>query len=120
MTMQRPFRSRLIGVSLFVFAVLAAAILASTTVHGIDWPYLHGKGNTAVWEETGILEKFPPEGLASRVRWRAPIGFGYSGPAVADGRVVITDFKYTKRPVGIERALAFDEKTGKPLWTQEW
>ena len=26
----------------------------------------------------------------------------------------------TKRPRGIERALALDEKTGKILWTQEW
>jgi outer membrane protein assembly factor BamB len=73
-----------------------------------------------VWEETGILEKFPEEGLASRVRWRTPVRWGYSGPAVANGRVFITDFMYTTRPRGVERALALDEKTGKVLWTTEW
>ena len=28
---------------------------------------------------------------ALELRWRAPIGSGYSGPTVADGRVYVTD-----------------------------
>jgi outer membrane protein assembly factor BamB len=116
--MQKDVR---LGVSAFhAFAILAGTLFATSPIRGNDWPYHRGKGNTGVWEETGILEKFPEEGLASRVRWRMPISAGYSGPAVADGRVVITDFRYTKRPFGMERALAFDEKTGKLLWTREW
>ena len=31
-----------------------------------------------------------------------------------------SDYAETKRPRGIERALALDEKTGKILWTHEW
>ena len=103
-----------------VAAVLTCAWAGSAVLHGEDWPYFRGKGNTGVWEETGILEKFPEEGLASRVRWRTPVRWGYSGPAVANGRVFITDFMYTTRPRGVERALALDEKTGKVLWTTEW
>lgn len=52
--------------------------------------------------------------------WRTPIRAGFAGPAVAGGRVFITDYVETQRPRGIERALALDEKTGKILWTQEW
>jgi outer membrane protein assembly factor BamB len=39
---------------------------------------------------------------------------------VAAGRVFVADFEYTKRPNGIERALAFDEQTGRQLWSHEW
>src|SRR5918995_1434373 len=45
---------------------------------------------------------------------------GFAGPAVADGRVFVLDWVITKRPFGTERALAFDEKSGKLLWAHEW
>jgi outer membrane protein assembly factor BamB len=101
-------------------AVLACLSAGAVSVHGEDWPQFRGKGNTGVWEETGILEKFPAEGLARRVRWRTPVKVGYGGPSVADGRVFVTDFAYTTRPRGTERALALDEATGRILWTREW
>src|SRR5262245_55124691 len=102
--------------------VVGSALLSagSTGIQATDWPYHRGAGNTGLWNETGILETFPLEGLASRVAWRTPIRSGYSGPSVADGRVFITDFMYTQRPHGTERLLALDEKTGKVLWAQEW
>ena len=83
-----------------------------------DWPEVGGKGRLNVWNETGILETFPADGL--KVLWRTPIRSGYTGPAVANGRVFLLDWQVTKRPFGTERALALDEKTGKILWTQEW
>jgi hypothetical protein len=42
-----------------------------------------------VWRETGIVETFPKGGPA--VVWRAPVNAGYSGPAVAGGKVYVTD-----------------------------
>jgi outer membrane protein assembly factor BamB len=83
-----------------------------------DWPEIRGSGRLGVWKESGILDKFPADGL--KVLWRAPIGRGYSGPAVADGRVFVVDHIETQHLRGIERAMALDEKTGKVLWTQEW
>ena len=83
-----------------------------------DWPEVGGKGRLSVWNETGILDTFPPAGL--NVLWRTPIRSGYAGPAVADGRVFVLDWVETQKPHGTERALALDEKTGKILWTQEW
>jgi len=96
-----------------IFVTAAAAVL-----RGEDWPEIRGKGRLGVWNETGILDKFPEGGL--KVLWRTPIRAGYSGPAVADGRVFVLDYIETQRPRGTERAVALDQKTGKILWTREW
>lgn len=71
-----------------------------------------------VWNETGILESFPKDGLA--IRWRTAIKAGYAGPAVAGGRVFVTDFSPVQNTKGTERIVCLDEKTGKILWTREW
>jgi outer membrane protein assembly factor BamB len=100
------------SVWILVFLATAAVIRAE------DWPEFRGKGRLGVWNETGVLQKFPQEGL--KILWRTPVGMGYAGPSVANGRVFLVDFKERKRLQGIERAIALDEKTGKILWTQEW
>jgi outer membrane protein assembly factor BamB len=62
------------------------------------------------------------------VYWRTPIGGGYAGPAVANGRVYVTDRIRDagagggpKKPAaGKERVLCLDEATGKILWTHQY
>ena len=54
-----------------------------------DWPQWRGRERLGLWTETGILDAFPEEGLT--VMWRVPINGGFSGPAVADGRVFVLD-----------------------------
>jgi outer membrane protein assembly factor BamB len=54
------------------------------------------------------------------VAWRAPINGGFAGPAVAEGRVFVTDFNKIAGTKGTERALCLDEKSGKIIWTREW
>src|SRR3954452_2409862 len=49
-----------------------------------DWPQWLGPKRDSVWRETGIIEKFSSNGVT--VLWRRPIGGGYSGPSVANGR----------------------------------
>ncbi len=83
-----------------------------------DWPQFRGPDRAGVWSETGILDAFPAGGL--KVKWRAPLSSGFSGPAVAGGKVFVMDFTPTTPPRGVERALAFDEKSGKLLWSREW
>ena len=63
--------------------------LALAAVQADDWPQWLGPQRDAIWRETGIVEKFPADGL--KYRWRVPIGGGYTGPAVAKGRVYVTD-----------------------------
>jgi outer membrane protein assembly factor BamB len=49
-----------------------------------------------------------------------PVRGGFAGPAVAAGRVFVTDYQPASATAGTERALCLDEKTGKILWTREW
>ena len=93
--------------------VLFCAALA----HAEDWPEWRGQGRMGIWREAGIVKTFPAEGL--RFRWRAPVHGGYAGPAVAAGRVFVTDFRKTQGTQGIERILALDEISGKVLWTHK-
>jgi outer membrane protein assembly factor BamB len=101
-----------------VRAVAALVLTMSSMAMAADWPNWRGADRAGVWRESGILDKFPAKGL--EVKWRVPVRAGFSGPAVSNGRVFLTDFEATHRPHGIERALAFDEGTGKQLWAREW
>jgi outer membrane protein assembly factor BamB len=90
-----------------------AALLHMTSQAG-DWPQFRGPNRDGVWNEAGILQTFPAEGL--KTRWRAPVGAGFSSPVVAGNRVYVTDSELVK-PKAWERVHCFDEKTGKSLWT---
>jgi len=107
---------------------LACFSWASLPGHADDWPQWRGPLRDGVWREDGVLERFPPEGPP--VRWRTPIGAGFSGPAVAGGRVFLMDraveegasadvktrWDYRDKTQGQERVLCLDEATGKVLW----
>lgn len=117
----------------YAFPLLAILLAVPSTA--ADWPEWRGAGRRGEFQESGLLETFPAAGL--KVKWRTPIRAGYTGPAVSAGRVFVTDFRMVmpgegppappemtvRRAtglVGVERALALDEKTGKVLWTREW
>ena len=111
-----------------LFGMIALGILGLRSSQAEDWPHWMGLGRDNVWTESGILERFPAGGPT--VLWRAPIAGGYSGPAVANGRVYITDYVTSdnvkvanferKDFSGIERALCLDETSGKILWKHEY
>ena len=103
---------------------------AGSLGHADDWPQWLGPQRDGVWRETGIVEKFPVEG--PRIRWRTPIGGGYTGPAVAGGRVYVMDrqrpsgagkpgnaFQRGQNP-GTERVLCLNESDGAILWKHEY
>jgi outer membrane protein assembly factor BamB len=89
-------------------------IAIALTSRAEDWPQWRGSGRDGVWHETGIRKTFPAQGLS--VRWRAPVGYGFSSPVIARGRVFVTD-ALLDRPRVRGRILCFEEKTGKLLWT---
>jgi len=92
------------------------ALLLPLAVRAADWPQWRGPNRDGVWSETGILQTFPAEGL--KVRWRAPVGPGWSSPVVAQGRVYLTDMRLEK-PRAWERIQCLKESTGKLLWSRE-
>lgn len=97
--------------------IVLAALFLLPGLKADDWPQWRGPQRDGVWRETGIVDAIPESGLP--VRWRARILNGWSGPAVAAGRVFITDHDYKSAPE-VERVLCFDERTGKRLWTYEY
>ena len=104
------------------FALGACGLVAAVvSMAAEDWRQFRGADRLAVWHETGIIDEFPDAGL--KVTWRVPIRSGFSGPAVADGRVFVTDWEEDARSRtldGTERVLALDEQTGALLWSYTW
>ena len=105
-------------------------LTAAACLHADDWPQWLGPQRDSVWRETGIVESFPAAGLPAK--WRVPIGGGYTGPAVAGGRVYVMDrklaanaanpgdaFKRGEIP-GSERVLCLNEADGSLLWQHEY
>jgi outer membrane protein assembly factor BamB len=113
-----------------LFAVLMATILLLVTsvTRADDWPQWMGPQRDGQWHETRILRKFPEDG--PKVLWRVPVEGGYAGPAVADGRVFVTDYSApgdrTPDPGrrnelrGYERVLCFDARHGAILWKHQY
>ena len=103
---------------------LCLTILGTTVVHADDWPQWMGLKRDNVWRETGLVDTLPKD---PKIVWRAPIAGGYSGPAVAAGKVYVTDYETNddvkvgnferKASTGTERILCLDEKTGKEIWS---
>lgn len=69
--------------------ILLAALVPVSSASADEWPQWRGPNRDGVWNETGILEMF--DGPEVPIRWRVPIGSGYSGPSVSGGRVYVTD-----------------------------
>src|SRR5579872_1816333 len=88
-------------------------LLSAVKVRAEDWPQWRGPNRDGACHETDLLETFPSDGL--KVRWRVPLGWGFSTPVVAKGRVFVSDARLD-RPKVYERVLCFEEATGKPLW----
>src|ERR1700691_3667796 len=109
--------SRLVTINLI--AMLVASVCSAPAARADDWPQWLGPKRDGVWREEGLLNRFPKDGL--KIRWRAAVGGGYAGPAVANGKVYVADFtpradvqrpsnpfKRITQP-GSERLSCFDE-----------
>jgi outer membrane protein assembly factor BamB len=112
-----------------VRVALVAVVLSSSTLRADDWPQWGGPQRDNVWRETGLVESLPEK---MEPKWRAPMSNGYAGPAVAGGKVYVTDRTlgdgaenpsnpFARSAVeGKERVFCLDEKTGKELWKHEY
>lgn len=101
------------------FPVALVVIFFQTgTVFAEDWPSWRGPRGDGTWNAPKLPAGWPVKGL--KKVWTQPIGGGYAGIAVADGRVFTLDCEKRKQADGsdgIERVLCWDAATGKPLWT---
>lgn len=104
-------------------------LLTSGVVSADDWPQWLGPERDSVWREDGTVTGIPEDGLP--VLWRTELGYGYAGPAVANGRVYVMDYlletgQVTNNPggpdktTGKERVLALDARTGQLVWKHQY
>ena len=98
------------------FLAVAIWICAQFRAAADDWPQWRGPTRDGVWHETGLIDTFSSAQLTWK--WSVPIGSGYCGPTVAEGRVVVMDRQ--TEPAEVERVLCFDEQSGRQLWVHAY
>ncbi|MCU0703068.1 MAG: PQQ-like beta-propeller repeat protein [Fimbriiglobus sp.] len=111
---------RSVAFSLLTFCLMLPRIRAD------DWPQWLGPNRDGQWKEAGVVDKLPKE---LKPLWTAKIGQGYTGPAVAQGKVVLMD-RVTDTPTaeggalttskGKERVVCLDADTGKEVWVHDY
>jgi outer membrane protein assembly factor BamB len=102
----------MIKTSILLFLGTSLSFLLIHETQADDWPQWRGPNRDGIWHETGILNSFSTPKLTPR--WSVPVGSGYSGPTVADGRVYVMD-RMTK-PEEVERVVCFNWEDGQQLW----
>jgi outer membrane protein assembly factor BamB len=93
-----------------------------------DWPQWLGPKRDAVWNEKGLITRFPKDGPT--VVWRKPIAAGYAGPAVSGGKLFVMDREKAeidpKAPPpkgtlpGNERIVCLRATDGTVLWQHSY
>src|SRR5207247_1102262 len=76
---------------------------------GEDWPQLLGPRANGISSETGLLEKWPPNGPP--VLWDKAVGTGYSAPSVRGNLLVLHH-----RLADEEIVECLEAVTGTPAW----
>ena len=108
----------------FTFIIFSGLFLTAAA-RCQDWPQWQGPNRDGVWDEEGIIDTIPEAGL--QPLWRTEISGGYAGPAVADGKVYVSDYVREAgdpRPSagkrselqGQERLSCLDSTDGKLIW----
>lgn len=86
-----------------------------------DWPHWRGPRANGTWQAPPLPERWPADGL--RTVWKQPIGPGYAGITVADGRLFTMDLEAPLESAdaeGHERVLCLDASTGELIWTHRY
>jgi len=90
-----------------IFIVLPSPLPAS------DWPQILGPDRNGAYTGTDLAATWPAGG--PKTIWKMQIGDGFSGPAVADGKVILFH-----RIGNNEVVQALDAESGRPLWKHEY
>ncbi|MCA9138439.1 MAG: PQQ-binding-like beta-propeller repeat protein, partial [Planctomycetales bacterium] len=109
----------------FVFLIAIVLVGVSDSLRADDWAGWLGTSRDGVYRESGVVDSIPENGLP--IKWRTAISGGYAGPAVADGKVYVFDYKLRsgtaindpgQRPQlsGEERLLCLDAESGSIVW----
>ena len=105
-TLIRRFATVLFGTWYLVGATLSAEADDHSTA---EWAQWRGPNRDGISSETGFLKNWPQEG--PKVLWHIPLGDGYSGISIAQGKV------YTMVAEGNdEYVICLDTSSGEEVW----
>jgi len=90
--------------------VVAGCCLFTTSAWAADWPQYLGPARNSTSPEKGLLRSWPQNG--PEVLWTVPVGIGYGGPVIKDGKVYLLD---RDDNVG-DNLRCLDLSSGKDLW----
>ena len=85
--------------------------LSAVSAFAADWPGVYGPRRNSTSDQKGLLRTWPEAG--PKVLWTAPMGAGFGGAAVSDGKVYVLD---RDEKVG-DKLRVFDLSSGKELWS---
>ena len=91
--------------------VAVVAVWSVTSAFGGDWPAIYGPAKNSTSDQKGLLRTWPAQG--PKVLWTAPVGAGFGGPAVSEGKVYLLD---RDEAVG-DTLRVLDLASGKELWS---
>jgi len=89
--------------------ILTAALAMALQNTVPDWPQFFGPERNGVYRGPALSEKWPATG--PRVVWQKQVGEGFSGPVVAEGRLILFH-----RVNDREVVESFDARTGGAQW----
>jgi outer membrane protein assembly factor BamB len=85
--------------------------LSASSVFAADWPSIYGSTGNSASDQKGLLRTWPEAG--PKLLWTAPVGVGFGGPAVSDGKVYLLD---RDEAVG-DKLRVLELSSGKELWS---
>src|SRR4051794_17407946 len=94
-------------------SILALGLLLVIPVWGSDWPQFLGPTRNGVYPNSDLAEKWPREGPP--VVWQKNVGQGFSGPVVAEHKLLLFHRLDDKETIE-----CLDAKTGKSLWSFDY
>ncbi|MEM7452858.1 MAG: PQQ-binding-like beta-propeller repeat protein [Planctomycetota bacterium] len=113
-------------IAAFLFSLSSSAPLSAQE----DWPNWLGESGTGAITDSNLVEEFSEDGPP--VVWRQPIGPGYTGPSVENGRLFVMD-RTDENGDGIalengnregldggERVMCLDANTGEEIWSHNY
>ena len=90
--------------------LLTTAVMVGSETVAADWPQFLGPNRNGVYLGTDLAESWPEAG--PRVIWQKTLGHGFSGPVVADHKLILFH-----RLADNETVECLDARTGSNIWS---
>ena len=93
-----------------MFFSMVVLFICITSVSAQDWPQIYGPDRNSISAQQGILRTWHENG--PEVLWTIPVGVGFGGPVVKDGKVYVLD---RDDEIG-DVMRCYDLSSGEELW----